>query len=212
MRYCFTYPAALCLAAAGLLGGGRRALGDDHDGPPVPQPCNREHVYVFMINGLTVLPHIYGSMNPLGTTLREHGYVHNQTATHFYRRSFQNTIRRIHRSDPQARIVLVGYSIGAGVVHAIAKTCAHEGIPIALLVYLDGHACFSNLNEQLSNVERVVCLTSSACILRGTVVPYADLAVEIQPSRHLNVPKKDATLQALLQELAAVAATVPPPP
>jgi hypothetical protein len=201
-----------CLAAAGLLGSGVRALADEPEVAPAPQPCNREHVYVFMVNGLTVLPHIYGSMNPVGRTLSEHGYCHNETATHYYRWSFQNKIRCIHQSDPQARIVLVGYSIGSGVIHSMARTFEKEGIPIALMVYLDGHSIVNHFDEKFCNVERVVNINSSSHILKGCAVPHADYTVQIESSRHLSVPKKEATLEVLLRELDMVAATVPPPP
>lgn len=200
---------ALCLLAGFVCWRPGMAAAQPMPAEAVPE-CNREHVYVYMVNGLTVLPHIYGSMNQAGPTLTQHGYCHNQTATHYYRWSFQDNIRCVHRCDPQARIVLIGYSIGAGVVHSIAHTLDKEGIPVALMVYLDGHTFVNNFHQRPCNVERIVCITSSAHFLRGCAVPEADCLEEIADSRHLSVPKKDATLQILLRELDAVAATVAP--
>jgi hypothetical protein len=208
----------VCLIAGGIAGNGAGRASAQAVLPPLSEPGqfavsvgedNKEHVHIFMINGLTILPHIYGSMNPVGDTLTKQGFVHNQTASHYYRWSFQNKIRCVRQCDPQARIVLVGYSIGAGVVHSMANTLDKEGIPVALMVYLDGHSFVSNFHQRPGNTERIVCITSSSLVLRGIAVPEADCIVEVGNSRHLSVPKKDATLQILLRELNAVAATVP---
>lgn len=184
--------------------------------PSADVAAGREHVHIFMINGLTILPHIYGSMNPVGETLKNHGYVHNQTATHYWRWSFQDKIRQVYRCDPQARIVLVGYSIGAGVVHGMAHTLEKEGIPIALLVYLDGHTFIEDFHDRPANVERAVCIRSSSFILRGALIEESNYVEMIDGSRHLSVPKKEATLELLLRELDMVAlgvpASAPPPP
>jgi hypothetical protein len=165
-----------------------------------------------MINGLTIVPHIYGSLNGIGDSFRELGFEDPRTATHYYRWSFQNKIRCIHREDPQARIVLIGYSIGASVVHSMARALEKEGIPIALLVYLDAHTFVNNFHRRPSNVCRVICITSSGLLLKGATVAEADCIQQVAGAHHLNVPKKMATWHTLVRELDAVAATVRPMP
>jgi hypothetical protein len=209
---------AICLVGGSILWGSTVAA-QTTPPPPIAEKngcaecvpdCNKDHVYVYLVNGCTVLPHIYGSMTPAGPTLTEHGYIHNQTATHYFRWSFQEKIRRVHCCDPQARIVLVGFSMGSSVVHSMANTLEKEGISIALMVYLDGHTLVNDFHQRPCNVERIVCITSSAYLLRGHKVLEADYLEEIEDSRHLTVPKMEATLQLLLRELDAVAATVSP--
>jgi len=200
----------LCLGAVGLLGAGSQTYADEPKSAPAPTTCNRDHVYVFMVNGLGLFTHVYGSMDPMARTLDEHGYVHHETATHHYRWSFQDKIRCIHQSDSRARIVLVGFSMGSGVIHSMARNLEKEGIPIALMVYLDGHCICDSFDERFCNVGRVVNITSTGPVLRGACVPHADCSLQI-PSFHHGVPKKEQTLQFLVDELDAVAASVPAP-
>jgi hypothetical protein len=170
--------------------------------------CRRQHVYVFMINGLTIVPHIYGSLDGYGEALPALGYTHLSVGTHYDRWKYLNQIRCIYQSDPQARIVLIGYSIGGSVVHSVARTLEKEGIPIALLVYLDAHTFVNNFHHRPGNVCRAICITSSGLVLKGRTVYEADAVYHVEGAWHLGVPKTEAVRLTLACELDAVAATV----
>jgi hypothetical protein len=158
---------------------------------------------------LTVLPHIYGSLNRLGEPVKGHGFRKPRVGSHYWRWRFQNEIRRLHREDPQARIVLIGYSIGGGVVHSMARALEADGIPIALVLYVDAHSFVNDFHDRPTNVCRVVNVISSAPCLRGRVLAGAEENYQVPGTWHLGVPRHEATLAVLARELARVAATDP---
>jgi hypothetical protein len=177
-----------------------------------PPDCPRRHVYVFAINGLTILPHIYGSMNGVGEHIEGLGLPRPRVASHYWRWAFQNEVRRIRAEDPCARFVLIGYSIGGGVTHSMCRALEADGVEIALLVYVDAHTFVNDFHRRPANVCRVVNVISSALCLPGKVLPEADANYRVEGVWHLGVPKHEATLEVLAQELDRVAATVPPCP
>jgi hypothetical protein len=166
-------------------------------------------VYIFAINGLTVLPHMCGSLNRLGEPIQGQGFRKPRVGSHYWRWRFQTEIRRIHRHDPQARFVLIGYSIGGGVVRSMARALEADGIPIALVLYVDAHSVVNDLHERPANVCRVVNILSTSVCLRGRVLAGAAENYQVPGTWHLGVPRHDATLGLLARELARVAATAP---
>src|SRR5262245_25855265 len=85
--------------------------------PPVPRCC-QSHVYIFFATGLDPLD----CANLMGVVDYCHSLGYNATyygqLWHFPR--FEDEIHLIYHEDPDARIVLVGFSFGANSVRTVA--------------------------------------------------------------------------------------------
>jgi hypothetical protein len=203
----------LCILVLGPLAGTGRAepLGPG-GGPPgaqagcpvLPAGC-RERIHIYMINGLSLLPCLGGSMTRLAPCIEALGFCKPKVASHYSRWAFQNDIRRVHREDPRAHFVLVGYSMGGGVVHAIAQALEKDGIFIDLMVYIDAHGFFQDLNRRPSNVGKIVSMNCSSWLLAGKGRPGEECH-HIDTCFHLAAPRQKETLQILAGELFGVAA------
>jgi hypothetical protein len=165
-----------------------------------------------MINGLTILPHMCGSMNRMAPCVEELGFSKPKVASHYWRWSYQNDIRRIHEEDPRAHFVLVGYSIGGGVVHSMARTLEKDGIFIDLVIYIDAHSLTHSLKEKPANVGKIVSINSTAWMLAGKC-HCGEECHQVKTLFHLAAPRQEKTLDVLSSELLKLAAAccgVPP--
>jgi hypothetical protein len=206
--------AGLCVLALGTITTASGCIGYICPLAPPPaelsEPCQalpaccRERVHIFMVNGLTILPHVCGSMNGVAGYVEQLGFCEPRVASHYWRWCFQNEIRKIHQEDPEARIVLVGYSIGGSVVYSMAETLEKDGIFIDLIVYLDAHSFIHDLNHRPGNVGKVVSINSSSLWLPGKCHVGEDCH-HVDTFWHLALPRKDETLQTLGQALSDLA-------
>lgn len=170
----------------------------------LPAGC-RERLHVYMINGLTILPHMAGSMNAMAPYVEDLGFCRPKVACHFWRWSYQNDIRRIHCTDPEARFVLVGYSMGASVVYSMAQALEKDGVFIDLIILIDGHTFVHDFKETPSNVGRVVSINSTAWALTGKCRP-GQTCYTVETFFHLAAPRQPEALRVLGMELIETAA------
>ena len=99
--------------------------------------------------------------------LREQGFTHTyfgQPYTYFW---FPNEVHEVRERDPEAKIVLVGFSWGANYVRSMAHRLADDGIPVDLLVYLVGDTIWNMPDSRPPNVRRVVNVRGRGLILLG---------------------------------------------
>jgi pimeloyl-ACP methyl ester carboxylesterase len=158
-----------------------------------------------MINGLTILPHVFGSMNRVAPFVEKLGFPRPKVASHYWRWSFQSDIRQIHQADPDARFVLVGYSIGASVACSMAETLGRDGIFIDLLVYIDAHSFIHDFTKRPPNVGRIVSINSSAPFFSGKC-RAGEECYQVDTMLHLATPRQETTLHILAHELTELAA------
>jgi hypothetical protein len=163
--------------------------------------CGCEHVYIYMINGLTVLPYMAGSMDRVKPFVEELGFCNVKVATHYWRWSFERDIRRVRAQDPDARFVLVGYSIGGSVVCSMAHALEQDGIFIDLIVYIDAHSFVNDFTKRPTNVGKIVAINSNAWVLRGTCRPGQE-CYTVDTRFHLATPRRDETLQILAEKVS----------
>jgi hypothetical protein len=137
------------------------------------------------------------------------GFRKPSVGSHYWRWTFQNDIRRIQREDPEARFVLVGFSVGGGVVHSIAQTLEKDGIFIDLVVYIDAHSFLHCLEKRPRNVGKVVNINSSSWLLAGRCHPGEECH-HVDTFFHLAAPRQQKTLDTLCRELVELTARCSP--
>ncbi len=176
--------------------------------PPVPAALAgaprtmQDHVYVYIVNGLD--PMYWGDL----TGLRDHvcrlGFANVQLCQFYDILSIQSDLRRLHRDDPGARFVLVGFSLGANAVHEIAAGVEKDGVMVDLLVLLSGnHPVMPLPRHRPGNVCRVVNVLASGLMKYAGERDYAE-NIRVEGTRHFSLPMHPTALQALDQGLAAV--------
>ena len=168
----------------------------------------KDHVYVFAINGLN--PLCLGNFNGMCNYFRDQGFTHTyfgQFYTYFW---FADEIHEIRARDPEAKIVLIGYSSGANNAKWLANQLDREGVPVDLLVYLVGDLIFNTLGSRPPNVRRIVNIRGKGLIFMGGLVDGADIdgaRNERINCRHILTPSRPEMVKLLTEELLGVASS-----
>lgn len=204
----------LCLAALAL-GTGQGCLSFVHslDLPPkeqimageaIPAPC-RNHVHIFIIHGMDPLD--LANLAGLTEYIQQLGYIKTHYGQLYHLWEFKKEIRRVHKDDPQARFVLIGFSFGANMVREMANAVKDDGIIIDLLVYLGGNTLKNEEHDQPANAARIVNILASGCVWNGAWMDRAENIHETDVY-HFGTPSHPETLRVLGEELAVAASHV----
>jgi hypothetical protein len=176
------------------------------DGPVQSSDC-KDHVYIFAIDGFN--PCNLGKFNRFCNHLREEGFEN----THFYYLhncwGVCREIRCIHEQDPDAHIVLIGFSAGCCCVRRMTESLAHDGIQVDLLVYLAGDFVQNTPSWHPDNVGRVLNVRARGYIPIGAGLIFngADLygarnfRLDIA---HILTPSNPNTMALVMEELGAL--------
>jgi hypothetical protein len=155
----------------------------------------RDRVYVFFLNGLD--PVNYGNLTGIRDYVQDLGFHKTYYGQLYHASYFANEIRTIHKQEPDAQFVLVGFGRGARKIRSLAASVNAEGIPIDLMVYLDGQ------------------LPSGVGIENGTVLGhFQDGQFFTEPGQEQDLwlfgtPTCRQTVELLGHELARIAAAIP---
>jgi hypothetical protein len=173
----------------------------------IPQE-KKDRVHFFLINGLD--PLYSGNLNGVAAYFRSIGFP-NATCYQFPATwKVRRQIETIRRSDPEARIVLLGYSVGANFVRSLANNVQREGIHIDCLIYLGGDTVFNSPSSRPPNVGQIVNITGHGMIFLGRDIYFKgddiDGAVNHRVDvRHILLPGQGDTLNLIGEQLIALA-------
>ena len=206
---------AQCLVAAGLLSGPGCMCYLHPLAPPPPdlaEPCRavpkgaRDHVYVFLVHGMDPLD--YANMTGLRDFIEDLGFHQTYLGQLYHPPYLYYEILRVHKEDPDAHFVLIGFSFGANMVRYLAQGMKAHDIPVDLLVYLGGNTLHNNDYDQPANVKRMLNILASGAIWHGDTMEKAE-NIQVTDVWHFGSPTHQKTVEALSRELALVAASVP---
>lgn len=179
--------------------------------PAVMQACEpsagsqRDHVHIFLIHGLDPLD--LANLAGVRDYINDLGFRHTYYGPFINKGSFEVGIDRVHREDPAGRVVLIGFSLGAGTARTITQDLKEQGIRVALLVYLDGNTLDNVPRDRPENAERIVNVVASAYLLPGAQLDGAENIHE-EDVWHFGAPTHPRTLEMLAQQLSSVAAAI----
>jgi hypothetical protein len=203
------------LAALSLLGGqGCLSFVHSLDLPPkeqlapgemIPAPC-RNHVHIFLIHGMDPLD--LANLSGLTEYIQQLGYIKTHYGQLYHLWEFKKEVCRIHREEPQARFVVIGFSFGANVARGLVNAVKEDGIVIDLLIYLGGNTLENDPRTQPEHVIHVVNILAAGCIWNGAEMDRAD-NIHYSNVWHFGSPTHPQTRELLARELAQVAARVP---
>jgi len=175
------------------------------DQPDLHAAACRVHVHVFVINGLD--PANVSNLTGMCSWLRDSGYPHvyfRQLPCVFYA---GRQIERIHGEDPEARFVLIGYSMGVSAARHLAQRAKAAGIPIDTLICMDACSLNSIPTPHGDDAGRVVNVMTNGFLLVLETDPVPDAEnIREEGVRHLALPSDPEMLGLLQRELDRVAA------
>ncbi|GIW78468.1 MAG: hypothetical protein KatS3mg105_0275 [Gemmatales bacterium] len=171
----------------------------------IPAP-GRHHVYVFLVNGLD--PTNYGNLQGVREYLHQLGYIKTYYGQWFHTPWFRDEICSLAADDPDARFVLVGFSLGAKGVRDLAHQLHERGVFVDLLVYVDGVTLRDEPENVPENVGKVIHLVGDASSWRAVDIAGAE-NYHLPQTRHFGTPTHVVTLETLATELMEVASRVP---
>ncbi len=171
----------------------------------LPDEC-RKHVYIFLVGGMD--PCQWANLGGVREYLIALGYPKVYYGQLYHCFAFNSEIKKIHREDPRARFVLVGFSFGANVVRSFANSAQEEGILIDLLVYLGGNTIMNEPRSQPDNVLHIENILATGCIWNGDDLDRAE-TTHCTDVWHFGSPTHQKTRAMFERELPVVAARVP---
>jgi hypothetical protein len=172
------------------------------------EACGKEHVYIFGVNGLN--PFCLGNFNGMLRYFRSQGYPNTYFGQLYTSYWFASEIRKIRHEDPEARIVLIGFSWGANYVQAIASNLNEDHTPVDLLVYLVGDLVWNTPGSKPHNVRRIVNIRAKGLILLGGDLFFNGAEIDgarncMLKCRHILAPSCRESLTLIMEELQALA-------
>ena len=174
---------------------------------PVEQTCvsaqARNKVYAFFMNGADVLE--LNGFSELQDGIICAGYPKLYYAQRSDREWFRKELHRLHRDDPDARFILVGYGSAADQIQELACQVSHEDIPLDAVVYIDPVCAKGDLTQNVPY--RAVILKSHHWL--GAPHLKAPETVTIDRVGHIGVPHHPATVQYFVDLMTESARMVP---
>ena len=195
---------AILLAGSGCASCNYRAFQPARDaGPDCQVPLqDRREVYVFLVNGLT--PSGSSGRDGLQEKLALQGFTkvyHGQ----LYHAGWMGTeMRRIHREEPAARFVIVGYDLGGAGASRLAADGIADELPVDALILLDPMGKPGTVGCSVRTL--LVCSGSGAA-----PVPHTE-SLSVPDAGHFTLPTHPQTVAVVCELLTQVARKVEHPP
>src|SRR5215813_15564709 len=115
---------------------------------------SRSHVYIFFMQGTD--PFDWANLQGINEYVQSLGFQHTWFGYFYHLSHFKKEILRIHQQDPQARYVLVGFSLGANLMCDLTHDVAENGVYIDVLMYLDAKFLKDPSHAQPANVCKLI--------------------------------------------------------
>jgi hypothetical protein len=172
-------------------------------GPTCDIPvCQRQKVYVFLVNGL--VPCAPGGLAGLRDQIAAAGFPKTATGHILHAGWLAEEMRRTHADDPCARFVVIGYDLGGSLAARLAVDAAAEGLPVDALVLLDP----TGKTPVTGPGVRTILVRSAA---GGAAVPHSE-TVYISDAGHFGLPSHPVTVGVVCELLTEAAEKVALPP
>jgi len=145
----------------------------------------KDRVHFFLINGLD--PCYAGNLNGVAAYFRSIGFVNTDSYQFPSTHKVRKQIEAIRCCDADARIVLLGYSLGANYARRVANDLQSDGIFIDCLIYLGGDTVFNTAKSKPGNVGEIVNITGHGMIFLGRNLYFKGDTIDGADNYRLNV-------------------------
>jgi hypothetical protein len=169
-------------------------------------PCSRNHVHVFLVNGMDPLD--IANLSGVRDYLVSIGFIKTYHGQVYHTGTMARDIRRLHREDPDAHFALIGYGYGANRVRELANALRTDGIFVDLVVYFGANGAENSQETRPDNIGRVVNLRTKSENADESFMNDA-LNITYSDVSSFGAPAHPYTLETLARELMMVASAVP---
>jgi hypothetical protein len=168
--------------------------------------CARDHVHIIFVGGADWCD--WANITGVREYLAELGFCQSHMAQCYHLVNALLDVKRVHKEDPDARFVLVGFSLGANMVSTITRCVKDDGIPIELLVYCGGNSLCNKPRDQPDNARHIANILATGWVFNGAQLDRAENISEPDVF-HFGTPAHPRTVALLVHHLAAIAADCP---
>jgi hypothetical protein len=176
-------------------------------------PWQKDRTHIFINNGFDEV--CIGNLNGLFHHLKYLGYRKVYWEAMWHPSRVAEKVEYVKKFDPEAKIVLLGYSAGSLDVRDTCNTLKKKGVFVDLLAYLGSDRVFDVSKSRPDNVGRILNVTGHGYFPTGGNLLFN--GTEITGARnvrltdlHMMLPSRRGFVDAFLQELAGVTAGVTP--
>lgn len=167
--------------------------------------CQQNAVHVFFVHGIDPLD--FSNYEGLHAYVQSLGYIKTYYGWPYHAYHFEKQMRKLRQEEPDARLVLIGFSYGAGLVRDMACSVRAAGIDVDLVVYIDGVLYNDRPLHRPANVCRVVNILS--CYRKEDRAVREAENHRFDDVWHFGTVTHPQTLRLLARELGDVARKVP---
>ncbi|HQR06941.1 MAG TPA: hypothetical protein PLN21_08975 [Gemmatales bacterium] len=164
-----------------------------------PACSNLSHVYIYFIHGLD--PCDYANLRGVEQICHDLGYANTVYVTMTQSDEVISHVECTKARDPQARIVIYGYSAGADIARRVTnKLHDRDGIDVDLLFYVSGIILIDTKSARPEYVGKIVHILDGGKIIPGMKLSGAD-NYRFSDVWHFGTPMHPRTLAILEEEL-----------
>ena len=164
----------------------------------------KDRLHLYFVNGLD--PLYAGNFRGLGDYVRSLGFGNVYLGQLHHCAHFRQSIINLKRDEPNAKIVLLGYSAGANAIRALAHTLDKDHVEIESLAYVGGDTIKNEPLSRPPNVRRILNINGHGALMLGYGLYYdgdnLDGAENHRVSaKHLMLPAQVETAELLAKHL-----------
>ncbi len=196
-------------AFAMLAGAGCQVVRDAEEPvlPLAPRVAHRpqDDTVILVVNGGDPL-HL-AHADAFARQFRADGYPYAEVAEWHQENAIEQAVREVHRDNPDVRIVLIGYSLGAYCVRDITNRLNRDGIPVLMVGYIGADYLVDSGDARLEGISRVVNVTGDGHFLTGKNLFFngTDVSgarnVRLAGTRHFDLLNHPQTFGVMFEEL-----------
>jgi pimeloyl-ACP methyl ester carboxylesterase len=151
----------------------------------IPQE-KKDHVHFFLVNGFD--PAYSANLNGVAAYCRSIGFSNTTCLQLAGAGKLKRQILTIRAADPDARVILLGFSWGANIVRSLANRWERDGIMIDSMVYLGGDTVSNSPSSRPGNVRRILNITANGFLLSGGNLIFKGADIDGARNHRINVP------------------------
>jgi hypothetical protein len=164
------------------------------------------HVYVFFMQGTDLFD--WANLQGINEYVQSLGFRHTWFGFFHHVPHYKKEILRLHQEDPEARFVLVGFSLGANLMRDLACAVAEDGVCIDVLMYVDAKFINDEPHARPGNVCKLINFLAKGYLFKSGDLEGAE-NLYLPEGWHFATPTHPGVLEVLARELARLAGSIP---
>lgn len=191
----------LLLSSCSSLPGKVTSVTTHQAGYATAQDPAKQNVYLYFIHGLD--PFDIADLAGLERHFRDLGYYHTRLLQFYESDEIIEDIRQVKAFNPDARIMILGFSAGTLTTSSVINTLHHKHqIDVDLVVYTAGIALMDTEEARPTYIGKIIHILDGGMVLPGVELTGAD-NYRFEDVWHFGTPSHANTMGIIEAELKA---------